>query len=307
MQDSEATRRQGRSVTIVRWVLSVTLASLFFGAAALGDSEYRFADAHRVVVFPDVHGAYTELLSVLSETGIIDDAQHWRGGESHLVSLGDLIDRGPGSREVLDLLMRLEPEAQKAGGAVHVILGNHEVMNIVGDLRYVPASEFASFAGPEDTKLREEAWQSVLAQEPGAVRTEFDTAFPAGFFARRQAFSPQGEYGRWLLGKPFVIVVNDTAFVHGGLPEMVARLGLETTNQTLHAQLTDYLQKVQAIETEAHLARPVGFNELPQALTAAGAAEASKAVLTMQDTRGLHTAGPHLVSRSSPLLPVHRG
>ena len=157
MQGSEATLRRGRNVAIVRWGLTVTLALLFFGAAARGDSEYRFTDAHRVVVFADVHGAYTELLSVLSETGIIDDAQHWRGGESHLVSTGDLIDRGPGSRQVLDLLMRLEQEAQKAGGAVHVLLGNHEVMNLVGDLRYVPAAEFASFAGPEDTKLREDS------------------------------------------------------------------------------------------------------------------------------------------------------
>jgi hypothetical protein len=292
MQGSEATRRRGRSVTIVRWVLSITLASLFFGAAARADSEYRFADAHRVVVFADVHGAYTELLSVLSETGIIDAAHHWHGGDSHLVSTGDLLDRGPGSREVLDLLMRLEPEAQKAGGAVHILLGNHEVMNLVGDLRYVPASEFASFAGPEDNKLREDSWQRVIAQEPAAVRTEFDAAFPPGYFARRQAFSPQGEYGRWLLGKPFLITVNDTAFVHGGLPEMVAQLGLETTNQTLHTQLAEYLQKVQALETEAHLARPVGFNELPQALTAAGAEEASKAVLTMQDTEVFTPKGP---------------
>lgn len=292
MQRLEARLQRGRDMNSVRWVLAVTLSLLLFGAPAHGDSEYRFTDAHRVVVFPDVHGAYAELLSVLSDTGIIDDAQHWRGGESHLVSLGDLIDRGPGSRQVLDLLMRLEPEAQKAGGAVHVLLGNHEVMNLVGDLRYVPPAEFTSFAGPEDTKLREEAWQGVLAQEPAAARAEFDTAFPPGFFARRQAFSPQGQYGRWLLGKPFLITVNDTAFVHGGLPEIVARLGLEATNQTLHAQLTDYLQKVQTFETEAHLARPVGFNELPQALAAAGAEEPSKTVLTLQDTEVFTPQGP---------------
>src|SRR4249920_2247602 len=153
MQGSEARLRRGRSMNSARWVLAVTLSLLFFGAPARGDSEYRF-----------------------------DDAQHWRGGASHLVSLGDLIDRGPGSRQVLDLLMRLEQEAQKAGGAVHVLLGNHEVMNLVGDLRYVPAAEFTTFAGPEDTKLREEAWHKVLAQEPAAVRAEFDAAFPAGFF-----------------------------------------------------------------------------------------------------------------------------
>ena len=292
MQGSEATLRPGRNVAIVRWALTVTLALLFFGAAARGDSEYRFADARRVVVFADVHGGYTELLSVLNETGIIDNAQHWRGGESHLVSTGDLIDRGPGSRQVLDLLMRLEQEAQKAGGAVHVLLGNHEVMNLVGDLRYVPAAEFASFAGPEDTKLREDTWQRVLAQEPAAVRAEFDAAFPPGYFGRRQAFSPEGQYGRWLLTKPFVITVNDTAFVHGGLPEMVTRLGLEATNQTLHAQLAEYLQKVQAIETEQHLARPVGFNELPKVLASAGAEEASKTLLTMQNTEVFTSQGP---------------
>jgi len=291
MQGFEATRR-GRKADIVRWALTVTLTLLFLGTTAHADPEYRFAGARRVVVFADVHGAYTELLSVLRETGIIDDARRWRGGDTHLVSLGDLIDRGPDSRQVLDLMMRLEQEAPKAGGTVHVLLGNHEVMNLVGDLRYVPAAEFAAFAGPEDTKLREDAWQRVLSQEPAAVRAEFDAAFPAGYFGRRQAFSAQGQYGQWLSGKPFLIIVNDTAFVHGGLPEMVARLGLEATNQTLHAQLAEYLQKVQAIATEQHLARPASFSELPQALAAAGAEEASKALLTMQDEEIFTPKGP---------------
>ena len=48
------------------------------------------------------------------------------------------------SRKVLDLLMRLESEARAAGGAVHVVLGNHEVMNIAGDLRYVSTEEYAT-------------------------------------------------------------------------------------------------------------------------------------------------------------------
>ena len=245
-----------------------------------------------MVVFADVHGAYDELLSVLSETGVIDAAHHWRGGDTHLVSLGDLLDRGPGSRQVLDLMMHLEQEAREAGGAVHMVLGNHEVMNLVEDLRYVPAAEFAAFAGPEDTKLREDTWQRVLSQDPAAVRAEFDAAFPAGYFARRQAFSPQGQYGRWLLEKPFLITVNDIAFVHGGLPEMVARLGLEATNQTLHTQLTEYLQKWQAIETEQHLARPVAFSDRPQVLAAAGAEEPSKALATLQDEEIFTPKGP---------------
>lgn len=290
MHGRESKNARGPALS-VRWALTVALALLFLGTAVQADPEYRIAGAQRMVVFGDVHGAYTELLSVLSETGIIDSAQHWRGGDTHLVSLGDLIDRGPDSRKVLDLMMRLEQEAREAGGVVHVILGNHEVMNMVGDLRYVPATEFAAFAGPEDTKLREDAWQRVVAQEPAAVRAEFDAAFPAGYFARRQAFSPQGQYGRWLLEKPFLITFDDTAFVHGGLPQMVAQLGLEATNQTLRRQLTEYLQKWQAIETEQHLARPVAFLDRPQALAAAGAEQLAKTLQTMQDEEIFTTKG----------------
>ncbi|HKE45138.1 MAG TPA: metallophosphoesterase [Steroidobacteraceae bacterium] len=284
--------RRGNDATIAFRFLAVACALLLLSASAWGDSPYRFTGAQRIVVFADVHGAYTELLSVLNETGIIDAAQHWHGGATQLVSTGDLLDRGPDARKVLDLLMRLEQEAPKAGGAVHVILGNHEVMNLVGDLRYVPAAEFAAFAGPEDTRLREEVWQRVLAQEPAAARAEFDRAFPAGYFGRRQAFSPEGQYGRWLLEKPFLITVNDTAFVHGGLPDMVARSGLDETNRTLHAELTDYLQKWQTIETEQHLARPVPFSERPQALAAAGAAELSATVATLQDSELFTPKGP---------------
>ena len=283
---------RARGVNTVCRALTVVFALLLLGAAARADSAYRFDGVQRVVVFADVHGAYTELLSVLRETGIIDEALHWRGGNTHLVSTGDLVDRGPGSLQVLDLLMRLEQEAGKAGGAVHVILGNHEVMNLVGDLRYVPATEFAGFAGPEDTKIREDAWQRLLAQEPTVVRAEFDAAFPLGYFGRRQAFSPQGRYGQWLLEKPFLIVVNDTALVHGGLPEMVAQLGLDATNQTLHTQLTEYLKTWPAIESELHLAKPAGFSELPQLLAAAGAEAPSKTLATMQDEEIFTPIGP---------------
>ena len=64
------------------------------------------------------------------------------GGEAHLVSLGDLLDRGNDSRAVMDLLMRLQEQAQQAGGRVHVVFGNHEQMNLIGDLRYVSADEY---------------------------------------------------------------------------------------------------------------------------------------------------------------------
>ena len=94
---------------------------------------------------------------MLRETVGIDESQDWRGGDTHLVSLGDLLERGPDSRKILDLLMHLEREAREAGGAVNLVLGNHEVVNVVGDRRYVSEAEYAAFAGPEDLESRDAA------------------------------------------------------------------------------------------------------------------------------------------------------
>jgi hypothetical protein len=281
-----------RLARTVRHCLVVLTTLLLAGPAAGADTDFRFTDVHRVVVFPDVHGAYQELVSLLRETAVIDESLHWRGGATHLVSLGDLLDRGPDSRKVLDLLMRLELEARPAGGAVHLVLGNHEVMNIVGDLRYVSDAEYAAFAGSEDATLREEAWQLAQEQEPAALRTEFDAVFPAGYFAHRRAFSPTGQYGAWLLTKPFLIAINDTAFVHAGLPEMVVRLGLEATNQTLHSMLAEYLQTWGAIVKELKLSRQISFLERPETVASLGAEEPSKTLRTLQDAEIFTPKGP---------------
>lgn len=273
-------------------VLIVVLAGLLAGPAVAAESAYRFTGVARVVAVPDVHGAYPELLAALREAAVIDESLRWKGGATHLVSLGDLLDRGTESRKVLDLLMRLEDEARAAGGAVHVVLGNHEVMNIVGDLRYVAAAEYAAFAGNDDDALRETAWQRVLAQEPDAARAAFDAAYPAGYFAHRQAFSASGRYGTWLLQRPFLITINDTAFAHGGLPAMVAKLGTDETNRTLHAQLAAYMQSWGALESELSLTRPVGFRDRPAAVAGRITEERAQSLVAMQRAEIFTSDGP---------------
>jgi hypothetical protein len=98
----------------------------------------------RVIAFADVHGAYGDLVPLLQKAGIVDRDLHWAAGTAHVVSLGDLFDRGGESRKVIELMMRLQGEATTAGGQLHVVLGNHEAMNLLGDLRYVTREEFAS-------------------------------------------------------------------------------------------------------------------------------------------------------------------
>src|SRR5829696_6349651 len=71
-------------------------------------AQAQWSGIDRVVVFADVHGAYTELINLLRETAIVDAQDYWAAGHTHVVSLGDLLDRGVDSRKVMDLLMRLQ-------------------------------------------------------------------------------------------------------------------------------------------------------------------------------------------------------
>jgi Calcineurin-like phosphoesterase len=218
-----------------RFTIAVAAAVALLGARAIAQQPWRFDGAERVVAIADVHGAYAELVALLQATAILDAELRWSGGDSLLVSLGDLVDRGAQSREVLDLLMRLQREAAVAGGAVHVVLGNHEAMTLLGDLRYVAPADYAEFAAEEPAALRAEVYERFRADnpalEPDIASASFEQRFPPGYFARQQAFAPNGRYGSWLLALPSIVVIGDTAFVHGGLPKLVASTAPEELNE----------------------------------------------------------------------------
>ncbi len=109
-------------------------------------------DAQRIVAIGDVHGAADAFVSILTTAGLIDANKQWIGGRTILVQTGDVTDRGAGTRAALDLLMSLEKQAAKAGGRVHALLGNHEVMNLTGHMRDASPEIFASFGGEAATR-----------------------------------------------------------------------------------------------------------------------------------------------------------
>jgi hypothetical protein len=79
-------------------------------------------------VIGDIHGQYTKLVSLLRNAELVDDTLSWKGGTTNLWFMGDFFDRGPDGIAVIDLVMRLQQEAQGAGGQVESLLGNHEVL-----------------------------------------------------------------------------------------------------------------------------------------------------------------------------------
>ncbi len=245
-----------------RGLLAAVLLALIGCAQA---APWQIDGIERVVAISDVHGAYDGMLRTLKSAGVIDSDQLWIGGNAHLVITGDVLDRGAESRKVMDLVMKLEQQAPASGGAVHLLLGNHEVMNLVGDLRYVARGEYAAFAAEENADERARWFELFRAANTGAaddetLRADFDNKAPPGFFAHRRAFRPDGYYGRWLLDKPLLLVIDGTAFVHGGLSPMIAGLGLQGVNERLRLELRSYLAALSVLNDAGILSPTENFH-----------------------------------------------
>ena len=85
----------------------------------------------------DIHGQYDLFVQLLKNHKIIDSHLNWIYGKGHLVILGDIMDRGDKVTELLWLTYKLEKQAEKEGGKVHYMVGNHELMVLNNDIRYI--------------------------------------------------------------------------------------------------------------------------------------------------------------------------
>jgi hypothetical protein len=209
----------------------------------------------KIVAVGDLHGDYDNFVLILKGTGMVADDLHWSGGATHLVQTGDILDRGTRAKDIFDLLMRLEKEAADAGGMVHVLLGNHEEMNIDGIALdypdYVTVEQFVSFLPEGFRKAREKEYISRLpAAERAAAETKgldpasnsdlrlFWTTLKKDDAARRAYINGFNEtYGKWLLQKNAVIKINDIIFAHAGISKQFSSWKLRDINTTLRAEL----------------------------------------------------------------------
>ncbi len=178
--------------------------------------------AARVVALGDVHGDLAATKRALRLAGAIDETDAWIGGSLVLVQTGDILDRGDGEQEILELFVKLKIAAEKAGGAIYRLNGNHEYMNALGDFRYVTPGGFADFETPD------------TASNPPNNR------------AREKAFLPGGPYAKRLAAFDTVTMVGETVFVHGGvLPRFVD--SLEQVNRDARCFLLGELPPPRAI------------------------------------------------------------
>ena len=167
----------------------------------------RHTDVKKFVALSDIHGQHHIFIELLKKHLVIDNNETWMYGDGHLVIVGDVMDRGPQVTESLWFLYRLEKEATAAGGKVHTLLGNHELMVMHGDMGYI------------NPKYR---YTSGITQKS---YTDF--------------FNDQTVLGQWLRSKNITTVINEFGFVHGGFSEKVIKKenSLSTINDMFKTQI----------------------------------------------------------------------
>jgi hypothetical protein len=158
--------------------------------------------------------------------GAINSQNQWIGGNLVVVQVGDQLDRGDGERAILDLLERLADEAHAAGGALYALNGNHEVMNVDEDFRYVTSGGWSAFSDISLSGAGSSVWN-----------------YPANQRGRVAAFLPGGPYARILGEHNTAMVVGDTLFVHGGIHPQHVQYGLETLNSAVQQWMKGYRSK----------------------------------------------------------------
>src|SRR5262245_29092303 len=117
-----------RRLSVALAIAAVAAVSARVAAQTDVSSVCRVQTSERVVAIGDVHGAYDRFVAILRAAGLVDGRARWIGGRSILVQTGDVLDRGPASRRVLDLLRQLERDAGRAGGQVFALLDRKSVV-----------------------------------------------------------------------------------------------------------------------------------------------------------------------------------
>jgi hypothetical protein len=261
------------------------IVAMFFLLLALLVSSAQAQSSTRLVAVGDIHGDYDAFVAILQKAGIIDEKLHWVGKNTTLVQTGDFLDRGSKCREVMDLLMALEVEAPLKGGHVVTLLGNHEAMNIMGDLRYAEAM-YAEFADKSSVKRRQAAfddyldWQKSrpglggMATQAGHASTATEAAWyathPLGYVEQREAMSPTGNYGRWLRERPALVKIGSTLFVHGGIsPELItSKWKLEAIAENVRNEVKAFDDATQIFQREKIILKTFDLMEIASAVHA---------------------------------------
>lgn len=289
---------------LFRAALIAGFAAAPIDAASAAD-QYVWTGVDRIVAVGDLHGDYDAFRKIMKSAGLMDDHGRWTGGKTHFVQLGDVPDRGDGTEQIEQDLHKLVKEAERAGGYVHLIMGNHEAMNIIGDYRYVTPGTYKNFVTGKSKRLQDKYFDAyvdaVKKQTPkdkwpsfdDAYREDWNKRFPLGYVEHGLAWRTQGEYGKWAIENPTIIEIDGTLFLHGGLSAKYAGQDLKTINAIVRDELaaTPPVQNGAAFQEDSPLwyrglALGAAVDEEPIVETALSSHDAKRIVVGHTPTLG---------------------
>jgi len=180
-----------------------------------------FLMAEEIYVIGDLHGDVDAFKKIISQFGLYDSqTEKWIGRKGvQLVLLGDLVDRGPEVKALMDLTMDLEKQALKAGSRVHTLIGNHEVLASDGIMDYVHSNDSRAFK-----------------RHP---RDRGEEAYTA-------AFKGESIYAEWIRSRPTLLVLGENLFVHAGVEDWALRFTPEEVNHMVQ----NWLRFIQGVGPE---------------------------------------------------------
>ncbi len=236
-----------------------------------GDAHYQeLPMPARIVVVGDLNGHAKVLHRILVGLRLIRKDGHWRGGRSVLVQMGDITNRGYGVRESMELLLKLKPEAEAAGGRVIWLLGNHEVMSVLRYEAYVTADEYLEFATEEEQlRFQEERTRTLYRllgceEDRGPVKPfggrlqAWEEEHAPGQAAYHAAMGIGGIYGQIIRKLPIVVRIGRILFVHGGLSPIWAAYGLEGISRLARKAWARKPKFYQDLDPQGVLRDPLG-------------------------------------------------
>ncbi len=198
----------------------------------------------KIIAVGDLHGDYDHFVAILQneKINLVDEKLNWIGGKTHLVQIGDVMDRGDHAKDIFDLIKKLEKQAAAAGGMVHMLIGNHEEINITEktfDYReYLSVAQLKDFVRDEYKNKKEEEFEKKVGKG-GDTTSQWqkliDTQDPEVMAEYFEFFNTY--YGRWIAEEHnAVIKINDTVFVHGGMNEKYSKMKLQDINNLYYTE-----------------------------------------------------------------------
>jgi len=197
----------------------------------------------KIIAVGDIHGDYEAYFEVLFAAELVDQTGDWIGGKTIFVQTGDVADRGPDSRKIIEHLQALQKQARKKGGKVISLIGNHEAMNMTADLRYVHKGEYAAFVTDKSEAVRERTYlanKDVIETfyknqdpdlTPEAIKAKWEATSPLGKLEHQAAWSSKGDIGKWVAKNPAAALVHGNLFAHGGFSQKYIDFSIKDLNK----------------------------------------------------------------------------